>query len=79
MIEKAVDLAVRKLGSPGAPPDPELVFILTDANSDLPCDLEPRLLEVARAYRPDRDITCVLENVEYEHGLLMLQALCQNT
>jgi len=64
-LERALDLAVLKLRSPGAS-DPALVLIMLDADEDLACVLGPDLLQRAQAHRSDADISCVVATVEYE-------------
>jgi hypothetical protein len=64
-LESALDLAVSKLRAKHSD-DPEMVLILLDADSDLPCILGPQLLARAKGIRSDADISCVIVNVEYE-------------
>ncbi len=65
-LQKAVNLAISKLGNPSLPPAPPLVLVLIDADKELPCELGPKLLGFARESRPDADLSCVIANIEYE-------------
>ena len=65
-LVRAVGLAAAKLADPSLAADPELILILIDADDDLPCELAPELLEIARESRRDKNISCVIANVEYE-------------
>lgn len=64
-LEKAIDLALLKLQKTRTIA-PEMVLVLLDADSDLPCRLGPHVLEMGRHYRGDVDLSCVIANVEYE-------------
>ena len=46
------------------------ILIVLDADDDLPCQLGPRLLTMARTHRPDRDISVVVATREYETWFL---------
>ena len=46
--------------------DPKLILILLDADDDLPCELGPKVLQLAYSARSDHNISCVIANVEYE-------------
>lgn len=65
-LTRAVGLAAAKLGAAQQSTDPELILILIDADEDRACELGPKLLELARDSRPDKNISCVLAVVEYE-------------
>lgn len=65
-LSRAVALAAAKLRATSNSTDPELILILIDADDDLPCVLGPRLLQIARQSRRDKNISCVIANVEYE-------------
>ena len=65
-LKKAVNLAVGKLNNSGFPDVRELILVLVDANGDPPCELGPQLLQEAQRHRADKDIACVIANVEYE-------------
>lgn len=43
-----------------------LALLLCDADEDLPCELAPQLLAVARQVRGDLDLVCVMARREYE-------------
>jgi hypothetical protein len=43
-----------------------MVLILLDADEDLPCQVGPKLLKIARAVDTRVDVACVLANPEYE-------------
>lgn len=63
----AINLAARKLDElPAVAPQPGLILVLLDADRDLPCQLAPELSRTAHDCRSDRDISCVIANVEYE-------------
>ena len=64
-MRNAVEFAHSKLASTPSS-DPSGVLILLDADKDPPCRLGPRLLECAKAQRPDIAISCVIANIEYE-------------
>jgi len=65
-LHKAVSLAAEKLRSADRVPMPGLILILIDAEDDLACSLGPELLNRARGYRSDTDVTCVIANHCYE-------------
>ncbi len=65
-FEKAIDLAVGKLNNSNVPDARALILVLVDANGDPPCKLGPKLLHDGQMHRADKDITCVVANVEYE-------------
>jgi hypothetical protein len=65
-LDKAIALAVGKLSDPGLMDDPTLILILLDADEDLPCELGPKVLQLASSARSDHNISCVIANVEYE-------------
>lgn len=65
-LQKAVKLAVSKLDDPSKVTDPQMVLILLDADEDLPCQLGPSLLKIAREVDTRVDVACVLANPEYE-------------
>lgn len=62
---KAVDLANLKLGAVQGY-DKKLILVLLDADADRPCELGPRLMEIARSERPHLNVCVVIANVEYE-------------
>jgi hypothetical protein len=63
-LERLIELAAKQLSSPTG-----LILVLVDADEDLPCELGPRMLQVARTVRSDLRISCVVANVEYETWL----------
>ncbi len=63
-LERVVELAARKC------PSESLILILLDADEDCPATLGPALLERASAARPDRTVTVVLANREFESWFL---------
>ena len=63
-LERAVELAARKVGTGGR------ILILLDAEDDCPAELAPELLRRARAARGDRVIRVVLAKTEYEAWFL---------
>jgi hypothetical protein len=63
-LERAMEFAARQSREPRA------VFILLDADDDLPCILGPQLLEKARKIRSDIPSGVVLANREYEAWFL---------
>jgi hypothetical protein len=63
-IERAVSAAALRVSGAGG------VLVILDADDDCPADLGPRLLERARTARPDRLITVVLANREFEAWFL---------
>lgn len=63
-LRRAVELMARKVGPEGR------ILIVLDADDDLPCQLGPRLLTMARTHRPDRDISVVVATREYESWFL---------
>lgn len=65
-LSKKIDLAARKLSQNTVPGDRNLIFILLDADKDLPCILAPQILERAVQSRSDMDLICVIANPEYE-------------
>ena len=65
-LDKAIALAVGKLNDPRLMDDPKLILILLDADDDLPCELGPKVLQLALSARSDHNISCVIANVEYE-------------
>jgi hypothetical protein len=66
-LKKAVTLAAGKLATQQDEGSaPELILILVDADKDLPCVLGPRLFRVAQRARTDKNVSCVIANIEYE-------------
>lgn len=66
-LERAVRLASMKLSDAAQRLDlPELIFILIDADDDLPCKLGPRLLQDALSFGIQKPISCIIANLEYE-------------
>lgn len=66
-LTRAVELAARLLAAEKELLDwPALVFVLLDADDDLPCVLGPELLRLARDARDDVNVSCVVANVEFE-------------
>ena len=65
-LVRAVELAAAKLKGSSIAVDSELILVLIDADDDLPCELGPKLVDIARDARPDKSISCVIANVEYE-------------
>lgn len=65
-LQNAVRLALRKSSQPLDIADPHMVLVLLDADEDLPCQLGPRLLKIARDVDSRADVACVLANPEYE-------------
>jgi hypothetical protein len=67
-LRRAVALAIAKLKNNPASTDPAAVFILfdRDPSPDLPCQIAPRVLGIARTAFANTDIACVLANIEYE-------------
>jgi len=65
-LSRSVKLAARQLSDPSLSVEPGLILILIDTDRDLPCQLGPKLLEMARNVRADMDIACVTATVEYE-------------
>lgn len=63
-LERAVELAARKVGSAGA------ILILLDSDEDCPAVLGPHLLGRARAVRRDVPISVVLTKQEFEAWFL---------
>lgn len=63
-LERAVELAARKIGGIGA------ILILLDSDQDCPAELGPGLLERARAARSDVPISVVLAKHEFEAWFL---------
>jgi len=63
-VEKAVELAARKVGPRGP------ILILIDSDDDCPANLGPGLLARARAARNDRMISVVLATREFEAWFL---------
>ena len=43
-----------------------MVLLLLDADDDPPCELAPKLLELAKKHWSDIDVACVLPKPEYE-------------
>ena len=64
-LSRVLDLAVLRLRA-AASAEPGMVLVLLDADEDPPCQLGPALLAIARAYRSDADVSCVIVKVEYE-------------
>ena len=64
-LRRAVDLADLKLKGTRSTFGSGLILILLDADADLPCELGPRLLQMAFRER-DPQLSCVVANVEYE-------------
>lgn len=63
-IERAVSAVALRVPGPGG------VLVVLDADDDCPADLGPRLLERARATRPDKRLAVVLANREFEAWFL---------
>jgi hypothetical protein len=63
-LQRAIEFMARKVGNEGR------ILLLLDADDDLPCVLGPRLLALARGFRPDRDISVVVAKREYEAWFL---------
>ncbi|MBZ4334001.1 DUF4276 family protein [Corallococcus interemptor] len=59
-LGRAIKLTAQKVGGEGR------ILVLLDADKDLPCVLGPRLLDWARKHRPDRLISVVVAQCEYE-------------
>lgn len=59
-LERHVELAARKLGTPGG------ILVLLDCEDHCPAELGPALLERVRAARPDFPSSVVLAHREYE-------------
>lgn len=64
VLERAVELMGRRLGSGGA------LFILLDSDEDPPCELGPALLGRAQARRADLRISVILAHREFESWFL---------
>ena len=60
-VERAVELAARKVGRPGG------IVLLIDADSDCPATLGPSLLDRARARRGDVPIVSIAAKHEFEN------------
>ncbi len=58
-LKTAIEFMARKVGTEGR------ILLLVDADDDLPCVLGPRLLTLARGFRPDRDISVIVATREY--------------
>jgi hypothetical protein len=65
-LSNAVQLAALKLAGAAVNPMPSLIFVLVDADEDLPCELAPKLSAWAKAARSDVDVSCVVANIQYE-------------
>ncbi len=65
-LERAVKLALLKLGGAPSGPCPHMVLVLIDADKDAPCILGPSLLDIAKKVNARADVACVLANIEYE-------------
>lgn len=63
-LKRYVELAARQIDEDGG------ILIVIDADDDLPCELGPTLLEHAQESRPDRRISVVIANREYEAWFL---------
>jgi len=63
-LRNAIEFVARKVGNDGR------ILLLLDADDDLPCVLGPRLLALARGFRPDRDVSVVVAQREYEAWFL---------
>ena len=63
-LQHAIEFMARKVGNEGR------ILLLLDADDDLPCVLGPRLLALARGFRPDRDVSVVVAKREYEAWFL---------
>ncbi len=63
-LERAVELAARRLGGPGG------VLVVIDADDNAPCRLGPELAARARRARADRTTCVVLANREKEAWLI---------
>ena len=68
-LERSIQHAIRKLRDLESD-DPAVVLVLLDADDDLPCELGPTILGMARLARRDVDVFCVIANVEYETWLI---------
>jgi hypothetical protein len=68
-LERSIGLALRRLREVESE-DPEVILVLLDADNDLPCQLGPAILDMARAVRSDADVSCVIANIEYETWLV---------
>jgi hypothetical protein len=67
-LERAVDLAARKLDRPAA------VFVLLDSDEDCPAQLGPSLLDRAQRARSDLVVAVVLAKREFEAWFLAAAA-----
>ncbi|MFC1429200.1 DUF4276 family protein [Streptacidiphilus sp. N1-3] len=65
-LESVVDLLARRL----PPAAPGGILVLIDADDDCPADLGPSLLRRAEDTRPDRRVSVVLANREFEAWFL---------
>ena len=63
-LQRAVELQARRVGVDGA------ILIVVDADDDCPAALGPRLVTWARAIRPDRRISTVVADREFETWFL---------
>lgn len=63
-LERAVELAARKMEGPGA------ILVLLDAEDDCPALLGPQLLRRAATCRPDKNPAVVLAKREFESWFL---------
>jgi hypothetical protein len=63
-LRHAIEFMARKVGNEGR------ILLLLDADDDLPCVLGPRLLALARGFRPDRDVSVVVAKREYQAWFL---------
>jgi hypothetical protein len=63
-IENAVNAKASEVAGAGG------ILVLTDADDDCPAELGPRLLQRARAARPDKRVAVVLANREFEAWFL---------
>jgi hypothetical protein len=59
-IETAVAASAVRVAGPGG------ILVLLDADDDCPAELDPRLLARARRARPDKHVSVVLANREFE-------------
>lgn len=63
-LQRAIDLALLKLKTRAN--GRAAVLVLLDGDGELPCQLGPKLQQLAADIRPDADIACVVANLEYE-------------
>jgi len=65
-VEKALNHGAYWLQSFPAESVRPLILVMFDSDEDLPCELAPRMLDLARQLRSDLDISCVIAQREYE-------------